>query len=600
MDFGLNRKIINKTPHNPNLASSQKVSSRYYSPERQTLVLNDFKNGFTVVDSTMLEFGLGIRGTLYFDNASGIQEQFYLSAAIIPVTGQEVISVRQVQTLEEAYSKSHFNHLPTDADALAAWNEGDSMSLEQRCGLIVPVSAGIPLVSFTHSMVAFGSWKFYIEKTGPQAAVLQISKGHIESVSQKVGNIFVSYGKGSYEFSDQGMRYSLDLTKDASWKAYKDLMNCNPHGIEALIAMDPQAGIQHDENMNSTRKGNFTNWYFGIPFILNTNWTTESTEGFEARDILVNNKRSEVHYGVHSHTRNTRYAFIRNRGRMVSFYGASYSMKDANLNQEERGQFGRLVWDYSSDDSSDGSLRRAMTELVQQTGMEKLLMMNIPSSQRLNYTGLYFEVGFSQDQTNRMIYKAQTQDVSAWQNQIQTAAQKYLASGQDPYGICARYRVSLDQGNNSSGNSLQANLANCLRTVQYGSISDEGSLKAISSMHQELLRMGATQGHDPKAFADAYAKFGKAMLENAFAFQKALELAGSAVELLYGVEGEQISAFELAAITTGTPGELLVLTSSDSGISRRNRHRSLEDHVTRGIIVSPNRPIFEGPLLPNY
>ena len=80
---------------------------------------------------------------------------------------------------------------------------------------------------------------------------------------------------------------------------------------------------------------------------------------------------------------------------------------------------------------------------------------------------------------------------------------------------------------------------------------EEVSIQAASEMHDALLDMknAFAKGEDSR-FADASARFGKAMMTNQITFKLAVILAGQGVRAQYVVEGRDVSRYTLELTST--------------------------------------------------
>ncbi|MGZ3693339.1 MAG: hypothetical protein ACXWQO_03985, partial [Bdellovibrionota bacterium] len=110
-----------------------------------------------------------------------------------------------------------------------------------------------------------------------------------------------------------------------------------------------------------------------------------------------------------------------------------------------------------------------------------------------------------------------------------------------------------------SGNHFDADgiCADYATECSVGAINE--TAPAISQMHDALIDMKAAMSSDNNQdFADASARFGKAMMVNRFTFQTAILLAGAGVKMDYIVEGRDVSRYLLTADSTKNPGRLFV------------------------------------------
>lgn len=593
LDFDITRKIINRTLHDSSKANNQTITYDF-NPNRESLILGDYQDGFTVVDYHLIEGGIGLRAKLFYENASGLKELFYAYAGIIPYAGKDMMTVRYANTLAAAKKMPRFSNPPETADDLANWSLGDSMTYESTGGVMFIAGAGFSLIGVSGAKIAKGTWKVYVEKTDIQTAYVKITKNKLDSLSGHVGGVLVSIGTGEFKSSDDGFSYKLDLTSQTGRQAFADLLSGNVLGVQ-MLEQNQDPSVLHVDNFKITSAGKFNNFFLGLPLILNTNWSSGNIYSFEATDMIIDQKKAQAHYGVYSKDRQTR-VFATKRSRTYTFYGADYSVTDSQ-NQVLNGQFGHFIWSYHNEDSSQSSLRKAMKELVRQVGLQNLVLVNIPSNDDLNYTGLNFEVSFDQNQTDRMIRAAQLQGFVAWKEQGSKALNTYFKTTEDRLGLCENFS-STNNDNFGTADAAEDIRKRCYSYYKSGGIGEDGTLEAIEKMHQALREMGTAKGSNSEIFVKAYAKFGKAALTNPFTFNKALELAGTGVELTYTVEGEKLSAYEIGVATTGKSGEFKVIKSPGEPLKNRNRHGRIENERTRGVIIAPSRPIIETPLLP--
>jgi hypothetical protein len=201
-------------------------------------------------------------------------------------------------------------------------------------------------------------------------------------------------------------------------------------------------------------------------------------------------------------------------------------------------------------------------------------MVDVPSH-HLGYTGIEFNVNFSDENTAHMMQVAQTMSESEFIRRGTSQFSNYFGRKSDPYELC---------------NDFIDGVTN--RHCEYAVRKD--TARSMSRMYSALRTMYKTMNSDPKAFAAAYGKFGEGMAENLFTFRAAMAIAGSGVTIDYLIEGTKISMYNRSWIT-GPEGEWYPSTEGSMYKGLPFEPQTRHSRV-RGVIIG-NSPASKVPLL---
>lgn len=299
MDFDLTRKITNRTLHKKvvSLQSELNYEIEPMGSAINTLLMGDFDEGFTVTDYYKVSLGPGAVARLFLDNSTGLAKLFGSYAGIVPYQGKAMKAVRYAPNLEVAKSLDRFQSPPQNASELASLAIGDNLTYDAVGGVMCFSGAGITGASLNAIKVAQGSWNVYIEKNSNSHVFVKLTNSKLDSVGIQVGNAIVSAGKNSFDSEDEAFSYEVDITSSLGKQAYEDLISGNVAGIQALLnKKDPTVKLV--THQSAKRSGSAKSYYFGIPLILYTNWSTGKTNTDELTSFELDQKKMKAQYSI--------------------------------------------------------------------------------------------------------------------------------------------------------------------------------------------------------------------------------------------------------------------------------------------------------------
>ncbi|WP_374074689.1 hypothetical protein [Bdellovibrio bacteriovorus] len=524
LSFDYGSYIVNLTPQFRDVQPRSTLVKYDYRPmaSSDALIYGDFRDGFQKTVYGSIEVGLGAQVQFWFDNATGVLDHFWAYVGVLPIVGKDTESVRYVSTLDKAYAMGGRWAVPKNASDLDTWDAGDSITYMGHGGIIFSAGAGLGPVGVGVAKLASGTWETYVEKVGSDKAYVKMSRGKLNSFSMFTNVSIVTLALSDFKYADDGFSFLFDLSTDVGRKAYEDIIRGNVLASETFAKKKPmnfveRAPVQKIETFTSVSSGRIASKSLSIPIIWDKTYSKGRINSFTTSDMHVERNTARVHYGIFSDAEDSRF-WTKHKEREVMFYGAKYSVQNWDTKARMDSMFGTYSYSFRHEKSNGARLRSGMKELVKRTGLDTL-MMSVPDRD-LGYTGLEFNVNFSDENTARLMAAAQRMSQDAFINVATDQIYDYFRTNSDPYDLCI-----LDRGG-PCVNSVTRKTAN-----------------AASKMYFALKSMYRYMNSDPKAFAAAYGAFGEGMAENHFTFRTAMKLAGPGVGVDYLIEGTYISMY---------------------------------------------------------
>ena len=490
------------------------------------------------MDYFSLDAGLGVSATFYYKNASGLAANFWAQVGLLPLVGKDVMSIRYARNINELnqVTSSAARTIPMEADALKSWYPGDAVSYTSRGGLLFYVGTGVPLPAVGATALAMGTFQTYVEKMDNQFVYVKITEGDVQSLGLQTGVGLVNVGVSRFQKLANSLSFVINTRDREGSMAYSDLVRGNVAGVQKL-AMRSNA-VRKWEKINSKQVGTLFSSFFGLPIILNTKSSSGSIQEHSVSRFYYANNRVESDYGIYlNEIKSTAFDSVTNA--MEAFYGAAFRLIDGNGKQSDKGTFGQYVWSYNSNTSTPHELEMAMKEIVRKTGLRSQLLLNTPKVDNLRYSGLSFKLQFSESNTSSLLKRTARFGREQFVAQALKGVNEYFSKGGDRDDLCSQYMSQ--KGPYESRSLDEICKAEFIRETT----------AVASDMYDALsdMRYNRSRGYD-KAFAQSYAKFGKAMMRNQFAFKLAVSAAGSGVAADYIVEGTNISQYVLTLDST--------------------------------------------------
>ncbi|WP_226987830.1 hypothetical protein [Bdellovibrio bacteriovorus] len=525
LSFDYGQYIVNLTPHFRNVQPSSIVKYDY-RPTSDTLIYGDYRDGFQKTVYGAIEVGLGAQVRFWFDNATGLRQHFWGYVGVLPIMGKETESVRYVSTLDKARNMGGRWSVPKDAADLDTWDPGDSITYIGHGGIIFSAGAGFGPVGAGVAKLANGTWETYVEKVGSDRAYVKMSKGKLNSFSMFTNVSILTLSLSEFRSSDDGFSFLFDLTTDTGRKAYEDVIRGNVLASETLSADKPRnlverAPVVKVETFRSVATGRVVSKSLALPIIWDKTYSKGKINSYTTSEMHLDRNTAVVHYGIYSDSEDSRFWF-KHKEKDFMFYGAKYSVQNWDSKARMESMFGTYSYAFKHESSNGKRLRSGIYALVKKTGLDSL-MVGVPDAD-LGYTGIEFNVNFSDENTMRLMRAAQTMSQDAFIDKSTDQIYSYFNERNDPYDLCL-----MDGGARLPGSCVN--------------VTTKKTAEAASKMYYALKTMYKTMNSDPKAFAAAYGSFGEGMAENLFTFRAAMAIAGAGTTIDYLVEGTHINMY---------------------------------------------------------
>ncbi|WII73636.1 hypothetical protein QJS83_07085 [Bdellovibrio sp. 22V] len=526
LSFDYGSYIVNLTPHFRDVQPKSKFVNYDYRPSSDALIYGDYRDGFQKTVYGSIEVGIGAQVKFWFDNATGIRQSFWGYVGVLPIVGKDTESVRYVSTLEKAHAMGGRWEVPKDASDLDRWDAGDSITYVGHGGIIFSAGAGFGPVGVGVAKLASGTWETYVEKVDSQTAYVKMSRGKLNSFSMFTNVAILTLSVNDFKYADDGFSFLFDLSTEVGRKAYEDMIRGNVLASENIAAQPTKnlverAPVLKVETFRSVSTGRIVSKSLAIPIIWDKTYSTGKVYSFTTSDMHIDRNTARVHYGIYSDSEDSRF-WTRHKEKDLMFYGAKYSVENWDTHSTMESMFGTYSYAFRHEKSNGARLKKGIMELVRKTGIDSL-MIGVPDRD-LGYTGLEFNVNFSDEGTMRLMSAAQSMSQDEFIDKAVDMVQPYFSSKGDPYDYCV-----FDGGAGVSGTCVN-------RTIKNTSA-------AASKMYFALRSMYKYMNSNPKAFAAAYGKFGEGMAENHFTFKAAVKMAGPGTTMDYLVEGTHTNMY---------------------------------------------------------
>ncbi|MBV2169808.1 MAG: hypothetical protein KUL82_13975 [Bdellovibrio sp.] len=533
MDFDSGNKIINKTSHDASRSDRSLVKYDYNSA-RDTLVYGDYRSGFQVTSYKRFEAGLGANVLFFYENATGLSKILWASVGLIPYSGREFVSTRSANSLEDAYAKPALS-IPLEAASLAKWTPGDNVTYASKGGIIFFAGPGVGPAALSTSYVATGIYQTYVEKVDNDNVIVRLTDIKVKTLNLQAGATLVATGTSKYRSVSNSFSYLINFKDAVGARAYNDLVRGNIAPIQKMVAQKSSPAVQKWDKVTRQQVGRLTQFSFGLPVVLNTSWSSGKIYELSKTQTFFDNTNTTVNYGIYLKDRRNR-VLNKHSSMTEAFYGGVMKIKAIGAKSSTKAYFGQYSWSAEDDSTSHSDIRTDVNELIQKTGLQKELAVNIPSLKNLGFSSVALKMNLSEDMTFRLMKRVLTLSADEIGKKAQTKADKYFSSNADPLNLCG---TTANSENFSSCVNTQTSLAR-----QAG----KGIFKAMASMEYHY------KNNYDKEFALAYADFGKAVLTSPFVFQTVLDIAGDGLELEYIVNNTYFSSYHIKLSTTAQPG----------------------------------------------
>ena len=531
LDTNSSHRVVNLTPS---------------SEAGKALTLYDYRNGFQIIDTHDLEYGLGAEGSFLLGNTTGLSSLAWLNVGILPVRTEKLVSARFAKNKEMVNNLPKINAVP-NAKTLRKLTDGDAVTYMSRGGIIFWAGIGPSLISLDVSYYAGGEFQSYIEKLDADHVFVRISDKKIESFGVQTGAVIVAAESAKYNITGKSFSFLVNYNSELGAKVYSDLLRGNIAAVQKLALTESSDAVKIWDNANSTRNGHASTFKIGVPYLFHYSWGKQTYSELTRVESLACDRELKIQYGVYMKEKdksNTKMAEERREG----FYGASFKVTEGKSKVVSKGFFGQLLWNYSRDGANSETLKEAMDDLDARTGLGELVNLTIPEDEEdLEFTSLSLRMHFNANNTKSLIHRVNTMDKSDLVRTGLRLVNEYFSDGTDEDGICGTI----------------SDLNSCRDIIS-------SKVKSTASAMYDSVQMieRALDSEKERAATLAYAKFGENMLTNQFTFQLGTMLAGKGLNLDYVVEGTDISSY----VSTLENDE----TGKFSHVNRKPIYRSFE------------------------
>jgi hypothetical protein len=514
LDFDWGRSVINLTPQDP---SSHTLAAGHYS------------DGFRTTDFYAIGAGAGPSKSFVFRNGPGWRGEFQAYVGLIPFVGKTMRTTRFAATPKAVAAMKRFRSAPMHVSDLKSWALDDEATFATQGGIAFGIGGtqGVGVISAT--IMSSGEHEISVVKTAASSFLVSISSTKVKSASIAVGASFAALAASKAWSYEHGLSFVVDISTPDGANAYEDLLRGNVATIQGLIDAGQLPQVQRASKFNTRQTAKYVSFSIGVPFFFEWSWSTGKLEKFSDVYSYGDGTDVQTSYGIYvkDHT------FKRgdhHHSTAAGFYGVSFNSKGKG--DAVTGKFGQFYWAFSSDHSSSGELRSAVRNLLRATGFGSDLVVEVPD-EATGTNMVSLAVDITSTQTAAMLANVRHQSKRDFEKIVKAKQDAYFAAG-DKMKLCS-----------------QGQADDCMDRLS--SESESGA----DEMYEALNDMAdAAKADDTSDFTDAYAKFGRGMTHNQFAFQGALQIAGPGSPLDYKVAGTTITNYHVKFETTGKSGAL--------------------------------------------
>ena len=497
LDLDWGRKTVN-------LASGDTKSRK--------LKLDDGTRGYRLTEYGYIEGGIGAAAKL-----GG------MLVGLVPYAGVKSTRVRHVKTLEEA---GFWPKLlpPREASDISKWANGDSLAFQTKGGILFFAGAELGVASLGAQYFAIGTFDTYVAKVDATRALVRITAAEVEGLSLQAGALLVSAGPVRYQQVSSAFSFMIDVTEAEGKKAFSDLLKGNIAPVQKLALSGNYRSVRPYESGQLTRDASlFTTW-IGIPVLLESTSSRGTVQDFVRTQSHWDGSKSEARYGMYVRKYKTMMLldYVENS---ETFYGGSYTRG------ERRGSFGQYLWRSQQSSASTSDIQESLRALGRRTGLSRQMRLEVPMDPDLGYVAIEMRLTLDSAKTAKALRSARSLSAP----RALASVREHFATTGDSEGICIDY-----VGRQNDEQDAVARLQQCQNAVE------DATRKSMAAMSEELAAMSAAAAKGARRdFTLAYARFGRAMIENKFTFQAGLALFGSGAPIEFSVTGENIAAYRL-------------------------------------------------------
>lgn len=529
LDFDWGEEILNLTQHPNN------TKSGFFETASDTLVMGDYSKGFRVTKYSDVSAGLGGKLDWYYPNQTGLAGKLWLTVGLMPMVGKTSVSHQYQASLQQAM-RAKARKVPMHATDFNSWALNDSVNYSSTGGLIFSAGVGAPGVNIGSDFIVQGTFSTYVEKVSANEVYVMISNTDAKSLVMQVDATVIQVGVTKYKEIEEGMSYMINYTDPVGYKAYHDLIRGNVAAIQLLLQDPAVTAIQKWEKLNRAQVRKLAHFNFGLPFIMSWGWTAGKIYEFSDTQAFYNNTRAEVDYGVYIKEKRKKILGSKTV-KTESFYGSVYRLYNYENDLMSKYIFGQYVYNADDNKTKTKDMKKVINNLVEKTGLAQLAL-NIPNYSKLKFSRINLELNFNEDQTLNIMNTASGMQPEAIASLANNVARALITFESQRMALCT-----------PEESQVPMSIEVCLNKYYAENAGASQSLVNAAKVMKKHFQAG-----NDKAFATAYANFGRSMLKNATTFQAILGMAGAGAEIIYNVQNTYFQSYRVIYLTTGTAG----------------------------------------------
>jgi hypothetical protein len=489
--------------------------------------------GYRYIHMESLNIKLGVYGGWYPYSQNYASTWWGVGVALMPVAGSALKSNRFVASRAEAQRLAKLQ-IPAKAEALSQWQAHDSVNYFSRGGIIFSVGAGYFFTGLSGDYFATGDWTTYVEKIEDNKVYVKTTNVKLVSLDRFLGN-FIAYDMVSkFQKTDKIFSYIFDLTDPRAQVAFEAMVHGSMIEAQNLQKEDPSLAELILTEEGGTR-GRQRKGYFGFPFL---NASRETGELLTSSDRVLHDEgvESDEEYALFWSSR-MKNILGHHKNAYKNFFTTSYVKRALALEKgappakietpvDSAGTVGTLVLSYEDDRANRGTIAKMVGDMAKQTGLYEPLQVQDDSGVDISgYVHVSLKVNFTEDGTRQLLETLSGQKPKMMAVGPFVTHQMWLAQGPVLDSLCA------------AQDNQQVDANQCIQMFKFQTED------AVAKIRSELSQMReADQRGDRKEFVKAYARFGRAILTNQFAFQYVLKLLPeSSATIVFEAEGEKIA-----------------------------------------------------------
>lgn len=543
--------------------SPEKISLVQASTPSPRLQISAVDGGYAVQKRSSLQFGVGAKVSVHPIH-SGAANGVAGYIGILPIVGSDKLSERSAYSLKEAEEMKDLElDVPTAAQDVLAWRTGDRLTYSASGGVLFMAGIGYYALTVGTTYLAQGSWEYQVEKTSDDEAYVKVTKSKLNSLGLLAAAGIIEASTAGFQNVDDSFSFGLNLRSAQGAAALELLLQGDLTQAQSLAdsysisvggkstqgKVERTYAVRRIENAHTLARGHISALKIGIPYL---SWAKGSTDMIATRDVQnhIDGSLSDYEFGVYLERTDAR-LFKAHESASLGFAAVDEVQTRADKSTA-RFENGTVAYSYWNNSTNSGELRRAIEHLVRRTGLKQELALDIPDSDDVDVRSarVDFELSLGAPATENLLRLASAKDSATLLSKIaldfcatyfkRSHSDLYYGTDwssdhsdiddppvNDPWGLCK---------------DVNAPYYNCAGVLY------EHTTTAVGVMVESAAAMSAARtAGDRKAFVAAYARFGKAMLENPFTFQTALGLLkGQGVKARFSVQTTAYKPYSIA------------------------------------------------------